>query len=316
MMKFIAKFGMRYNLMIQVVLLLMLSISTVFAQKIDLKYNLKQGQSYTLNQNSNQLIHQEMGGMVNDMTIQVKGKTLFVVNEVFPTYYNLTVKYENMLFSMKSSMMNVEFDSQNLSETPNPMQQALGAMIGEPFSVKMDRKGKILEVAGFDSIMTKMSSSIQGDKQMAKQVVAGLKDQYGDEAMKSSLSVLTALFPETPVAKGETWTIETKMSTGMKLTSTNTITLNELTNNSWKLSGVSQVASDKDATSQNGGMTQHFDLKGNGTFDLEVNSETGWLISNESKQTIEGIVTIEGGQLPSAMEIPMKIESQSTITNN
>lgn len=298
------------------VALMLLSVTLfMHAQKVSLKYNFKEGAKFVANQTSVQKIHQDVMGNSMDITVTVVAKTSYAVLKTDKEQTTLEMTYEALAMKMESPMMNMEYDSNGTVDANNPMHTAFGAIVGKKFLMVMDNRGKIASVTGFEQVMTDLVSRFNGNKEMADQIAASVKQQFSDEALKGSMEMMTAIFPENPVAVGESWVVKTVLRTGMELNSENTLTLKSAADGKWVISGISKLATNSEATVQTQGMDSHFSLTGSAQYEMVLDAATGWLVENSINQTIDGKVSLEGGQLPSAMEIPMKIESQTKMTN-
>lgn len=300
--------------LILIVFVALLIVGAADAQKYELKFNLAPGTNWKAKQSSIMDINQQVMGMSNDMKMTVEAITAYSVEKVVDGNFYLTFTYDAMLMKIESPMMNMSYDSKQPVDAQNPFGTTIGSMIGEKFEVVMDSKGKVKSVNGFDRIMDKMVKSTGGDQSTKEQVIASIKQQFGDEAIKGSIEMSTALFPATMVGIGDTWIVESMVPVNVQLISKSTLTLKDVKDGKWYLEGTSVLNSNKDAGIQANGMTQHMDLKGTSAFKTEVNSTTGWVVESVVNQNIEGVVVIEGGQLPSSMEIPMKIKGTTTVT--
>ena len=300
--------------LILIVFVALLIVGAADAQKYELKFNLAPGTNWKAKQSSIMDINQQVMGMSNDMKMTVEAITAYSVDKVVDGNFYLTFTYDAMLMKIESPMMNLSYDSSQPVDAQNPFSNSLGSMIGEKFEVVMDSKGKVMSVNGFDRIMDKMMKSVGGDNGAKDQVIASVKQQFGDDAIKGSIEMSTALFPASEVAIGDTWIVESVVPVNVELKSKSTLTLKDVKDGKWYLEGTSVLNSNKDAAIQANGMTQHMDLKGTSAFKTEVNSTTGWVVESVVNQNIEGVVVIEGGQLPSSMEIPMKIKGTTTVT--
>lgn len=289
-------------------------VGATYAQKYELKFNLTPGANWKAKQLSIMDINQQVMGMSNDMKMTIEAITAYTVDKVVEGNFYLTFTYDAMLMKIESPMMNMSYDSKEPVNAQNPLSTTLGSMIGEKFEVVMDSKGKVMSVNGFDRIMGKMMKSTGGDQSTKDQVVASIKQQFGDEAIKGSIEMSTALFPATMVGIGDTWIVESMVPANVQLKSKSTLTLKDVKDGKWYLEGTSVLNSNKDAGIQANGMTQHMDLKGTSAFKTEISSTTGWVVESVVNQDIEGVVVVEGDQLPSSMEIPMKIKGTTTVT--
>jgi len=91
-----------------------------------------------------------------------------------------------------------------------------------PFQMKMDRKGKILEMenvdAKWEAVMDKRPLAL------AEQVKSQMMDAFGKDARTSSIEMVTSVFPEKAVKKGAQWSSSTTRDAGMSFTLSNTYT--------------------------------------------------------------------------------------------
>lgn len=300
--------------LILIVFVALLIVGAADAQKYELKFNLAPGSNWKAKQSSIMDINQQVMGMSNDMKMTMEAITAYSVDKVVDGNFYLSFTYDAMIMKIESPMMNLSYDSSQPVDAQNPFSNSLGSMIGEKFEVVMDSKGKVMSVNGFDRIMDKMMKSVAGDNGAKDQVIASVKQQFGDDAIKGSIEMSTALFPALEVAIGDTWIVESVVPVNVELKSKSTLTLKDVKDGKWYLEGTSVLNSNKDVAIQANGMTQHIDLKGTSAFKTEVNSTTGWVVESVVNQNIEGVVVIEGGQLPSSMEIPMKIKGTTTVT--
>ncbi|PZX20357.1 hypothetical protein LX69_00354 [Breznakibacter xylanolyticus] len=285
-----------------------MAVGALSAQKYDLKYTLKQGDKWVSKQVVEQNINQQVMGMANDMKVSMDATTSMVVESVADGNYHMTMTYDAMVMKIESPFMNMSYDSSQPADAQNPMAAAMGAVVGQTYRFVMTNKGKVLSVTGFDDLMSKLVTAAGGNESAAKQVAEGLKQQFSDEAIKSSIEMSSAMFPAQEVAIGETWTVETGIAMTVSMTNVSTMTLKEVKDGKWIVEGVSKLTSSKDKPIEVSGMTQHVDMNGTTTFYSEISATTGWVVASKADMSIDGTVTMEGGQLPAAMEIPMKIK--------
>ncbi|TAJ11098.1 hypothetical protein DMA11_18305 [Marinilabiliaceae bacterium JC017] len=305
---------MRKLLFVVTMALFMAGTTAVEAQKQQLEYNLKVGETYGFEQLTTQEIHQVITGMANDMKNTIGGEITFLVKSKIDNGYLMDVKYESLKFKMESAVMNMAFDSKNRDANNNEMlNMAFDGIIGKNFEVKMDKTGKINSVTGFEAALEAMAKQAGSNAAMMAQVTESLKQQFSDEAMKQSLEMLTAMFPAEKRKVGESWEIETRTLKPIGMNVRNTYTLTDASKGNWVIKGKGEVQTDKEAKMKQGAMTQSFDLSGTMTTESVFDAASGWVKEVKQEQTIEGQVAIESPQLPVTMEIPMSIKSVTTI---
>jgi hypothetical protein len=283
-------------------------------QKVALKYNLAEGSSYQMKQVTEQMIKQDFQGMNMEIKMTITANTRYVVNKVSEGQYEIDIIYDQLAMKMESPMMNMNYDSQAVPDVTNPMNAAFSSLIGQKFNMVMDSKGKVLSVKGFENVMDSLTAKMGGNRDAAEQMAASLKDQFGNESMQSSMEMVMAIFPEKPVSVGETWVVNTVSNKGMQMTNENTLTLKDASNGKWVLSGNSKLTTNANLPVENQGMKMTFDLAGASTYEMTLSATTGWIQNSAIDQTISGDLSIEGGQLPAPMDVPMKISQKTTIS--
>jgi hypothetical protein len=296
-------------------LVLVSTCSFLSAQKVSLQYNLKAGNVFKLNQNVLQNIHQDINGMSMDIKMTMTAQTVYTVDKVENSNYYLTISYESLAMKMESMMMNMSYDSKDTASQNNPLQAGLSAVVGSKFNAVMDNKGKVLSVSGYDAIVKKITDKMAGDDQKLQQATSLVNQQFSDENMKSSIETMTAIFPENPVAIGESWTVKILTRSTMEIANECTYTLKEADAGKWVLEGANKLSTNGEQAVATNGMNAHFLLSGDGKQNIILNSSTGWMVEAKQHSVIDGKVSIEGGQLPAAMEVPMKIEMDVQATS-
>src|SRR5690625_4306784 len=143
-------------------------------------------------------------------------------------------------------------------------------------------------------------------------------NSYKGEELKSNIEMITAIYPDSPVNRGDKWTINTKLESGMSANMTTDYEFAELTSEYALIKGKSTiVTADKDAYIESNGMPMKYDLTGSMDSEIKVDKNTGWIIEATINQKIEGDTYIkENPQLPNGMKIPKTMINDMVITNN
>lgn len=296
-------------------LLLALTFTACQGQKINLAFNLQQGKEYKLVVNTKTTIIQEFNGQKSNMVMGVKGSMLYKVDSVNPSDYDLEVQYESLSMAMDLPQGKIEFNSAKNDEQ-DVLSTILSGMVGNPFHVTMSKNGKILEVKNFESTFEPFFEDLPHMRDDQKeQFKAQINKAFGAEALKSSIEMATAFFPEQPVNKGDKWTVKTKLETGMAGLMTTEYELTELGSNYVKIRGNSVIVTeDKEAYIESNGMPMKYDLTGSMISEIKINRESGWIIEANINQDIEGDAYIQKNpQMPEGMKIPMKSKNETTL---
>ncbi len=298
-------------------LLLTIVLTSCQAQNTDLTLNLEKGKEYRQVANTKATVIQDINGQKMNMVITIKGSMLYKVVAVNPSDYDLDVKYESLGMVMDLPQGEIEFNSEKNDEQ-DVFSTLLSKMIGNTFNVKMAKNGKILDVKNIESRIESLFGDFTHlpENQLA-QLKAQMNKAYGAEAFKGSIEMVTAIYPDNPVNKGDKWEIKTNLESGMAALMTTEYEFTDLGSDYATIKGVSVIETeDKDAYIEANGMPLKYDLKGSMISDIKVDKETGWIIEATISQEIKGDAFVkENPQMPNGMKIPMIMINEMTIKN-
>lgn len=298
-------------------ILLIIAITSSQAQKSDLTLNLEKGKEYKQVTDSKATIIQDINGQKINMVMTIKGGMLFKVIETNPSGYDLEVKYESLSMTMEMPQGKMEFRDDKDDKT-DIFSTLLSKMVGKSFNVKMAKSGKIIEVKKIKSLFESLFedfSDIPDNK--LKQLKAQLTKAYGAEAFKGNIEMVTAIFPDNPVNKGDKWTIKTNLESGMSGLVTTEYEYADIKSDYIMIRGESVIETEnKDAYIESNGMPMKYDMTGSMISEIKVDKETGWIIEANIIQDIKGDAYIkENPQMPNGMKIPMIMKNEMIISN-
>ena len=303
----------------RILLLVFASLLVVasYAQKTTLKLNLKEDEAYKQTMHSNAEVLQEVNGQNVSMIMIMKGLVLYRVKTINEQGYEEEVTYESLTMSMQLPQGTMEFSSEQ-KEKPDILSSILAEIKNKPFYIKLTHLGKIIEIKNieslFESAFNKLPNISEGQRTQLK---AQLMKAYGADAFKGNLEMTMAIYPDRPVAKGESWIIKTKLESGMSADMTTTYRLLEEGPSEYVITGDSRIeTADKDAYIESNGMPMKYDLTGDMSSYIRIDKTSGWIIEAKIKQTIGGNVYLKGNpQMPDGMKIPMVMKNEMTVTN-
>ena len=297
--------------------LLTIALISCQGQKEELTLNLEKGKEYRQVLNSKSTINQDVNGVQVNMVMTIKGRVLYKVVAVNPSDYDLEVRYESLGMTMELPQGKMEFSS-DINDEQDVFSTLLSKMTENSFNIKMAKNGKILEVKNVESMIESLFENFSyiPESQLA-QIKAQMNKAYGAEAFKGNIEMVTAIFPDNPVSKGDKWTIKTNLEAGMAALMTTEYEFTELGADYALVKGNSVIQTeDKDAYIESNGMPMKYDLSGSMVSDIKVDKKTGWIIDADINQEIKGVALIkENPQMPNGMEIPMTIINEMTISN-
>lgn len=304
---------------ILLLVLLVLCGSRTSAQddKLELRLRLKQGETYRLKTTVEQRITGEAGSQqaATDQTFAV-GYALTVQNVDGAGNMRIATKYESILFRQKGPTGAIEYDSQNPPKQVPQSARPFAALTGLGFTATMTPAGQIIAVEGLDAMLTEMVNNLELPEGPAKAAVQEtLGQQFGEDTMKQNLRGMFALYPETPVAVGESWQRKTAVSKGFPVLIEGVYTLEG------RAGGVARVAikatlSPNDAAGpvDLGTGRMSYDLKGEQSGFAEIDEATGWTRSIAINQLITGTLRFQGAGGVPELTKPVTIHEIVTTT--
>jgi hypothetical protein len=298
--------------------LILVTITVVGQKKNTVALNLELGKTYNQNMNAFVNLTQMAGGQEIPMTIGVTGQLAYTVKGVDADGFLLESRYIDIGMKMKAGPMNMDFNtttepSDTLSKTMYKMMKALTT---SSFQIQLGKQGRVLQVIGFDKLLDDMVAQFPNlPNEQRAQVKNQLGQSFGDKSLRANIEWVTAIFPDKPVAVGESWTIAIKNENTMTLNVTTQYTLKEVTDAFYVLSGKGQAQTDASVKQKNNGMDMTYDLKGTVTSEIKIYKQSGWTNTSVVNQNLTGSVVASGPQMPSGMTIGMTMDAETKITD-
>ena len=269
---------------ISIIMLMPAFVISSFAQKkVELKYNMTEGDVYNYTIDTDQDIVIDANGMTMAMDNLV---TFVMVQKIIEVTAD-SIKVEGEISRTKMTQnfmgMSIIYDSDDPSSSQNPMAAKMGEefskLINKPFYLVMDHKGNM----GAMDI-----SNLSDNDDIAKNLNSG--SQYAN-------------YPEGKVAVGDSWEKEITPMEGSDMKFKAKYTL-------LKISGKQATIGIEGTISSNS--IQGEDIKMSGTMEGEmiVDIKTGWLIESTMDQDLELDIEQNG------MSFPATITGTTTTTSS
>lgn len=287
------------------------------AKKVDLKFNLEKGKTYSQTIVMTTVTKQSIAG--NDQVIKQNAATItkMELKETGKEANTYTIWYDNISMGIdQGGGMTQDFNSDTTQlESVDPMSEIFSSLTGRKFEANIDFSGKIVEVQGLEEIIAGATSSMGEQAGMiSEQISAG----FGDSGLAKNMEMLTAIMPVTAVKVGSTWTNKQFTSSGLPLVLNNTFTLTSISGGKAKIDVKANITVDPDESSTElQGMRATYFMEGSrtGTFEMEVN--TGFVTSADINDEIIGSISIESNaQMPDGMTIPIEMNSNTSVSSN
>lgn len=294
-------------------LLLIVGLSmSAFAQKETLRYNLKNGETYSMNAKAKMLMKQDMGFTKMEMGMDMDISYSFLVKGKSGEIYDLEIKYTRMVMEMNTPQGKMTIDASNPNAS-DPTSQVLKGFLDSPFMVKMDTRGQILEVNGLDEMMNNILKNMNLPASQKEVLAAQLSQSYGQESFKQNMSNNMPVFPENAVSPGETWETTLKLNTQFfPIDIKATYTYKGVENGAWLIDGKADMAM-KGSQNANG-MDIEYDLTSDMVYNQKLDKSTGWPKDTNAKMNMKGEFKVPASnELPNGMTIPMEMTMEMTM---
>lgn len=185
--------------------LLFLSV-TYLKSQTNLRYNLKQGDNFTIKQEVNQ-----------DISLTTEGKKQIINNKINTTFFyevtgtssdnyviDMSFKSIHMIISIDGHIM-INLDTE--SDSPDLMKKMYKGMLNKKVTVYMKPNGQVVDVQNGENIVNGVIEVMQGLAQntIKDRIIAGLEKEYGGKTLSSTFEQMTYYYPSSPKSLNETW---------------------------------------------------------------------------------------------------------------
>jgi hypothetical protein len=245
---------------------------------------------------------QDVMGQKMESIIAMTSEMSFDVKDFEDNIYTVDVKFDAVKMDMTMMGTSLSFDSNTTEEKAHGqnMSPIFRAMTNIPFQVKMDKKGKVLSVTGFENITAAISDATSElDENTKSLMLQQIESSYSGEAIKSTLEQSFSYFPENEIAVGESLKKDLNISImNTNITTEMNITLEKVVDNVASLKAEGTIKTGKDIVQNINGIEAKTSLAGDQTINLQVDLKTGWIISGEIQQSLHGETNAMGIKIP------------------
>ncbi|WP_299176026.1 DUF6263 family protein [uncultured Chryseobacterium sp.] len=242
----------------------------------------------------------------------------FTVNDIKGNVYDLTLNLVGKRNSQSSQGKTIIVDTKQ----PVPKEDNLKMIwninkaltSGNKLNMKMDTKGNVISITGFEAIYTKVSnalSSIIKDAKERESVVASLKETFNEKVLKDQFNKNLTILPKKGAKVGEKWThTENADESGQVKVNSNYV-LKSVGNGIAEISVTGGIP--KKTEKQNQGPITHSlssELVQDGTIKFDQN--TGWITNQNITVKTTQIETISDGKETRSMK---SVSNSSVMVN-
>ncbi|MEO5979773.1 MAG: DUF6263 family protein [Chryseolinea sp.] len=287
---------------------------TLPADAVKLEYNLKVGDVYELQQQTNQTIKQTIMGMAQDGTSEYSGTMLMKVKSTTSDRSDLETQFLKLRNSSKTLMGENTMDSEGDQE--NPQNKVFKSMMNKTFTITLKKDGAIEKVSGTENLWSDVDK-LGLDDATVKAMKEAMGQFMSESSLRKSLGQSLVRYSDKKVKVGETWTSKSDFPMDFPI---------EI-NNVWKLSSHSGTTATVDASgvyttidadrivTLPGGFKAKVNLTGTQTVNAVIKDKSGWSDLTSIQSNLKGKMILQaGGMIPTEMEIPMEIATKTSYT--
>lgn len=271
-------------------------------EKYDLYYNLKTGKTYNQVMTMKTVMNQNIANQKIDMDMTMIFGMSFTVSDVTNDRIHAKMGFSSVEMEMITPMGNFSFSSEKESEAnsmmPIDLSKMLKGMKGINFDMIMTKFGKVESLKGYDEMIEGILNSFDLSDSQKIQARAALAQNFSEEKMIEQMKNMT-LYPDYPVAIGESWVLNVTTS---QMDLENTYTLKEITTDEIIIDVDSKILNMK----IEGGSGL---LEGTQRGTTTVYRSSGWIKDSRIKQDVSGTVTMQG------MDVSIDMKSDVNITD-
>jgi hypothetical protein len=255
-------------------------------KEVVLKFNLEKGRSYVYNMYFD--IEQEKKGQ--KITTSMNWKYKMEVTDDKDGVKTLKATYDRIAMGMNMGGQMMEFSSdQPAGDASNPfnmISNMFSAMKGKSFFMKVNKKGEIIDIQGFDDLAESLVREMKVPEESRQSALMQFKSQFNDKDVKETFSQTFNIFPDKAVKVGDSW--EKEINSRMGITKGKMMTTYR----------VKQIIGDRvilSATSKvhQGGTAS----EGTQAAQLVVDAKTGLVFQNNFEMKMEGGQAVGKGKI-------------------
>ena len=281
-------------------------------------FKLEKGKTYPLTtyQRDTKTMTDPKGKTMNG-TSESTDEMSFTVNDIKGNIYDITLNLIAKRNSQSADGKTIVVDT----KLPIPKEDDLKmiwninrALTSNKLNMKMDTKGNVISITGFDPIYTKVSNAVGTlvkDANQKASVVASLKESFNEKVLKDQFSKNLTIIPKKGAKIGQKWSNSENADAQGKIKVTSNYTLNSVGNGIAEIGVTGGIP--KKVEKQNQGEVTHSlssELSQNGTIKFDQN--TGWITNQNINVITTQIETISNGKESQSM----KSVSKSSVMVN
>ncbi|MGU3375968.1 DUF6263 family protein [Chryseobacterium sp. M5A1_1a] len=241
----------------------------------------------------------------------------FTVNDIKGNVYEMTLNLVSKRSSQSAQGKTVVVDT----KLPLPKEDDLKmiwninrALTSNKLDMKMDTKGNVISITGFDAVYTKVTNAVGTlikDANEKANVVASLKQSFNEKVLKDQFTKNLAIIPKKGVKVGEKWTTSENADPSGSIKVTSNYVLKSLGNGTAEIAVTGGIPKKTEKKAQ-GPITHSLssELVQNGTIKFDAN--TGWITNQNINVKTTQTESISDGKQTQSMT---SVSNSSVMVN-
>lgn len=279
--------------------------------------NFAPGDSFTFSMEMNRKIRQSIGG--NEQMMEQSITMIWdydVLSKDENGDFHILARPSRIKSSQKVGMQVIEFDSDNPGGYVDPSMAGFKAMIGAELRMTVAPSGKVLDLEGFEGIIDKVIEDLKiPDSPQRNQIIKGLQNQFGDEAMRSSFEQITSFYPEKPVKIGDSWHNSLTLDVGFPMVIESDYTLVSSDSGIADINVISAISSNPNSEGIDmGAFSLIYDIKGDQSGTIKMDEQSGLPLSSDMRQQFSGTVSVSDAPDLQERSWPISADGNMVVT--
>ena len=290
------------------IILLSVFISSLSAQKADLKLNLELNKTYRAKLSSTVNTKQTVQG--NEQSNQVINTMVISLTPLKSDKDGIISQVQFDTIITKISTPQMEVNSANKGDIRSCIVNRLS---NSTLLVKLSNKGEVDSIMNIEQVASTVLQDIDSmEGNLAPFLKSRAEMMVNKESLKSMIEVFTAYLPGEKIKVGDKWDSKlTSSSGGMNMKVNTTYKLNDVSKDAAEITGDVITESDQSEPMKMNGAEILPDISGLGKTEITADPHTGWIIKGTNKQQLKGDLNVNAQG--NSMQIPMEINSVAEI---
>lgn len=250
-------------------------------------------------------------------TSEATDEMSFTVNDIKNNIYDITLNLIAKRNSQTSQGKTIVVDTKQAIPKEDDLKMIWNinrALTSNKLNMKMDLKGNVISITGFEPVYTKVSNAVGTlvkDANQKASVVASLKESFNEKVLKDQFTKNLTIIPKKGAKVGEKWTNTENADPNGKIKVTSNYILKSVGNGVAEIGVTGGIPKKTDKQAQ-GPMTHSIstELVQNGTIKFDEN--TGWITNQNITVKTTQEETISDGKQSQSMK---SISNSSVMVN-